>query len=148
MKEIPLPEVTRVQEGRSSVVEPPLDTDWDEATKLAWQAAVVACDTGLPIRLYDGAWVVGGKPMSGYYSINVGPSSASSFTYSKAWTYLNGVRAGAEATKGLGASRAEAAIAEVRRLCNLTINVSYRAQAIDQAVDTLAVLDRFAKESS
>lgn len=35
-----------------------------------------------------------------------------------------------------------AALAEVRRLCTMTIQVSCRAQAIDQAQDTLAVIDR------
>lgn len=35
-----------------------------------------------------------------------------------------------------------AAVADVRRLCEMTIATSCRAQAIDQAVDTLAVLDR------
>ncbi|MGI3199631.1 hypothetical protein ACRJ4W_15370 [Streptomyces sp. GLT-R25] len=34
------------------------------------------------------------------------------------------------------------AVAEVRRLCDLTISASIRVQAIDQAVDTLAVIDR------
>ncbi|MDN3356059.1 hypothetical protein [Actinomadura sp. DC4] len=38
-------------------------------------------------------------------------------------------------------NRAEATIARVRRLCEMTIATSIRAQAIDQAVDTLAVLD-------
>lgn len=36
----------------------------------------------------------------------------------------------------------EAAIADVRRLCEMTIAASCRVQAIDQATDTLAVLDR------
>lgn len=36
----------------------------------------------------------------------------------------------------------KAGVAEVRRLCELTIAASCRMQAIDQAVDTLAVLDR------
>lgn len=40
------------------------------------------------------------------------------------------------------AEQAESAIDEVRRLCRMTIDASCRAQAIDQAVDTLAVLDR------
>jgi hypothetical protein len=39
------------------------------------------------------------------------------------------------------ADQAEAAIARVRRLCDLTIAVSIRAGAIDQARDTLAALD-------
>lgn len=36
---------------------------------------------------------------------------------------------------------AEAAVARVRRLCELTINTSCRVQAIDQARDTIAALD-------
>jgi len=36
---------------------------------------------------------------------------------------------------------AEAAVARVRRLCEITIAVSCRVQAIDQARDTLAALD-------
>lgn len=39
------------------------------------------------------------------------------------------------------ARKAEAVIARVRRLCELTINTSVRADAIDQARDTLKVLD-------
>ena len=39
------------------------------------------------------------------------------------------------------AESAEAAIARVRRLCELTIAASCRVQAIDQARDTLAALD-------
>jgi hypothetical protein len=48
-----------------------------------------------------------------------------------------------EANIGLSrqAARAEAAIARVRRLCELTIAASVRVQAIDQARDTLAALD-------
>lgn len=39
------------------------------------------------------------------------------------------------------AEQAEAAVARVRRLCELTIKASCRVQAIDQARDTLAALD-------
>lgn len=42
----------------------------------------------------------------------------------------------------LRAEKAEAAVARVRRLCDLTIDASCRVQAIDQARDTLAALDR------
>lgn len=40
------------------------------------------------------------------------------------------------------ASAAEAALAEVKRLCELTIDVSCRSDAIAQAEDTLAAIDR------
>lgn len=36
---------------------------------------------------------------------------------------------------------ASAVVAEVRRLCNLTIDASVRVQAVEQARDTLAVID-------
>ncbi|MGI5196552.1 hypothetical protein ACQEVY_23370 [Streptomyces sp. CA-288835] len=39
------------------------------------------------------------------------------------------------------AERAEAAIARVRRLCELTITASVRVQAVAQARDTLTALD-------
>lgn len=97
MKRLDLPTVTRVQDGRSSLVEPPLNPAWDEPTKLAWHAAVTAHDTGLNITLHDEAWTVAGESMPGYYGIAVGTSSAAAFTYHEAWTYLNGVSTGARA---------------------------------------------------
>lgn len=42
----------------------------------------------------------------------------------------------------LRADRSAAALAEVRRLCELTIRASVRVQAIDQARDTLDLIDR------
>ncbi|MDX3232928.1 hypothetical protein [Streptomyces sp. ME19-01-6] len=43
---------------------------------------------------------------------------------------------------------AERALTEVRRLCQLTIDASCRVQAIDQARDTLAVIDAALKRDS
>ena len=40
------------------------------------------------------------------------------------------------------AVNAQAAVAEVRRQCQLTIDASVRVQAVEQARDTLAVVDR------
>ena len=40
------------------------------------------------------------------------------------------------------AEHAEDAIAQVRRLCDLTISASVRVQAVQQARDTLAILDQ------
>lgn len=39
-------------------------------------------------------------------------------------------------------ARAALALAEVRRLCEMTISISVRSQAIDQAIDTLDAIDR------
>jgi len=96
MRRVDLPTVQRVNDEAGSHIEPALDPDWDEPTKLAWHAAAVAHDTGLTIRLHDEAWELNGKPMPGYYGIGVGRSSCSSFTYRDAWSYLNGVSVGAE----------------------------------------------------
>lgn len=46
-----------------------------------------------------------------------------------------------EARTHASAVNAHAAVAEVRRLCDLTIQSSVRAQAVAQARDTLAVID-------
>ncbi|MCU1613693.1 MAG: hypothetical protein JWO98_1233 [Frankiales bacterium] len=52
------------------------------------------------------------------------------------------LRADARASRAHAeAVTAQAAVAEVRRLCDLTIRASMRVQAIDQAHDTLAVID-------
>lgn len=69
-----------------------------------------------------------------------------------AYTRLDAGKRDAEAARDRWKARAEeaeaerdafkVAIAEVRRLQELTIAASCRVQAIDQAVDTLAVLDR------
>lgn len=106
MKPLPLPAIARVQDGRNSLVEPPLDPGWDETAKLAWHAAVVAHDTALRITLHDEASTVGGKPVPGSYSITTygaagrPVSSVSALTYRDAWSYLNGIGIGARAREG------------------------------------------------
>ena len=51
-------------------------------------------------------------------------------------------RANARAARAHAAAvDAEAAVAAVRRLCDLTISASVRVQAVEQARDTLAVID-------
>jgi hypothetical protein len=51
-------------------------------------------------------------------------------------------RANARAARAHGAAvNAQAAVAEVRRLCDLTIQSSVRVQAVVQAQDALAVID-------
>jgi hypothetical protein len=90
-----LPTVRRIRTETGSHIEPELDPAWDEATKLAWHAAVTAHDTGLAIKLHDEALIRHGKNVSGYYAINVGRHSCSAFTYQDAWSYLNGVSVGA-----------------------------------------------------
>jgi hypothetical protein len=93
---IELPEVTRVQDEHGDHIEPPLDTDADEATKLAWHAAVVAHDTGLRITLHDRVLSTDGP---GWYSLTIERSSISALRYRDAWSYLNGVDTGARAVR-------------------------------------------------
>lgn len=51
-------------------------------------------------------------------------------------------RANARAARAYAeAVTAQAALAEVRRLCDMTIDASVRVQAVEQARDTLAVID-------
>ncbi|BCK73966.1 hypothetical protein Srufu_079190 (plasmid) [Streptomyces libani subsp. rufus] len=52
------------------------------------------------------------------------------------------LRANARASRAQAeATASHLAVAQIRRLCDLTINASCRTQAIEQAQDTLAVLD-------
>lgn len=53
-----------------------------------------------------------------------------------------GQRRAAEASREHDTDRATQALAEVRRLCEMTIDNSVRVQAVDQARDTLAIIDR------
>lgn len=77
LTDIPLPAVTRVH---------------TEDERLAWHAAVVTFDSGVPIRLFHY-----GAPAR--YSINVGNSSIGGYSFRDAWTFLTGVCTGATQTK-------------------------------------------------
>lgn len=91
--------VRRVQNPTGDHIEPPLDETWDDLTKLHWQAAVVAHDTGLTVHVGDGALrVAGGAPIPGWYTLSVGHTSTSPLTFGTAWAYLNGVSVGAQET--------------------------------------------------
>lgn len=90
--------VTRVRDTTGDHIEPPLDESWDDLTKLRWHAAVVAHETGLSITVEDGARrTQDGTPIRGWYGLSVGPIGSAAFTFDGAWTYLNGVSAGAVA---------------------------------------------------
>lgn len=79
--------VSRVRTPTGSHIEPPLDLNWDNDTKLRWHAAVVQADTGLPISIHP-------QP-GGQYALMVANCSNGPHTYRDAWTYLNGVSTGA-----------------------------------------------------
>jgi hypothetical protein len=89
--------VVRVQDPTGDHIEPPLDEGWDAFTKLRWKAAVTAHDTGLTVDVEEGALRDdSGNPVPGWYGIGVGRSGAAAFDFHSAWTYLNGVSAGAQ----------------------------------------------------
>lgn len=91
LTELPLPEVTRVDNGHGSHIEPPLEQTWTDGFKLAWHAAVVAHDTGLRIRLH--------ATDRGTYCINVGRHSLGDQPYHHAWHTLADISVGADAMR-------------------------------------------------
>lgn len=90
--------VTRIKTPTGSHIEPPLDQDWDDHTKLTWHAAVISHDTGIRIAVHPGMYTVDDQPKPGYYNLVVGSSSSGPHTFHSAWAYLNGVCAGARST--------------------------------------------------
>lgn len=91
--------VTRIHDAGGSHIEPELDPDWDDHTKLQWHTAVVAHDAGLAIELHD---------HDGQYSFTiganlaVGQSSIGGWTFRPAWDFLIGVRIGAQHARKQG----------------------------------------------
>lgn len=99
--------VTRIQDGQASRIEPPCEETWPERLKLEWWAAVTAHDTGLSIKVTDAQCWRGGVKQHGYYHLAVGRSSAVPLTFEQAWSFLSGVSTGAGE-----ASRPRPAVAE------------------------------------
>jgi hypothetical protein len=91
--------VTRVRTDTGSHIEPELDETWDEVTKLRWNAAVVAHDTGLAVEIHPHA----GPGGHAWYSITIGEinkggqTSLSAGPYAEAWRALIHISDGAEA---------------------------------------------------
>lgn len=79
-------EVRRLEGERRTWVEPPHDSEWDDATSLRWHAGVVLADSGIGCTIWD---------HGSHYSLGVGRSSMGMFSYNSAWTFMNGVSAGA-----------------------------------------------------
>lgn len=81
--------------GRSPL--PPLDPNWSPLTKLRWHAGLVEFRTGIRCRITDDSkLVIDGQEVADHYGISVG-GSKTGMSYAAAWTYLNGVEAGARA---------------------------------------------------
>lgn len=97
------PTVTRVHTDTGCHVEPALDPEWDDLTKLRWHAAVTAHDTGLPVTVREGGLATRGadgelRPVPGTYSISVGATSSGGFDYHAARVWLTGAATGANET--------------------------------------------------
>lgn len=98
---IRLPVVRRVEDDRGSHIEPPLDQSWPEAERLAWHAAVVSDEIGMPVHL----WSHAGDDRADLYAIGVGGSSAAAYSYDRAWTLLSGIASGVRAERSRRADR-------------------------------------------
>lgn len=95
MERLDLPEVRRVGIGLGSHVEPPANEAWPDSQLLAWHAAVCAVDTGLSISVRTD----GHEYAIGVYGPGIS-TGTSPMTYKRAWSYLSGVTAGAQAVRG------------------------------------------------
>jgi hypothetical protein len=86
--------VTRIHTDSGSHVEPPLDEDWPNLDKLRWLAALAAHDGGMDTRLVVtlNDWDVKRESFSITYDIGL----TSPYSYTDAWTLLNGIAIGAE----------------------------------------------------
>ncbi|AEJ92290.1 hypothetical protein OPTIMUS_75 [Mycobacterium phage Optimus] len=83
--------------------EPEFDQTWPDLVKLRWSAALVRDQTGLSVTVHEANYSIGGVQQTGCYSVHLryGATSSASgpHSYDSAWTYLNGIRAGAQAVQ-------------------------------------------------
>ena len=102
--------VTRVYElDGSSHIEPPLDptsTDWDA---LQWKAAVVAYDTGMPVKIRTANLSTNGVKVPDAYQVQVFRSTCTEVGFNATWALLNGIMLGVEAQFALKNAAAYAA---------------------------------------
>ena len=99
-------EVRRVHDGQFTNVEPEFDGTWPKLTKLEWQCAVVELDCGIRPRVSPALVHVNGVLQPDHFCVAVGDSSISPLSFLDAWTYLNGVAAGAQAAAARGGTDA------------------------------------------
>ncbi|APC46665.1 hypothetical protein I5H34_gp088 [Mycobacterium phage Empress] len=83
--------------------EPELDPAWPDLVKLRWNAALIRDETGLSVTVHEANYSIGGVQQTGWYSVRLRYGMTSSVSvahsYDSAWTYLNGIRAGAQAVQ-------------------------------------------------
>ncbi len=97
--------VELVETEHGSRIEPRCNDWWSDLKKLEWKAAVIEATTGLKVEIHDaktstkvaGIWV---RDWSRRYGFMVqGGVSIGSFSFSSAWTFLNGLEIGYESGK-------------------------------------------------
>lgn len=74
--------------------DPGLDPAWGDLAKLEWLAGVVHADTGLNVRVREGAYRIDGVPQVGYYNVIVAMCSRAAMTFQTAWDFMAGVSVG------------------------------------------------------
>lgn len=80
--------------------DPPMDESWSDLVKLKWHAALVRSKTGINVTVHrqpqdhQGDYYQTTLRGTGWFIVTV-------HTYRNAWTYLNGVEAGAKAAQQL-----------------------------------------------
>lgn len=94
----PFPDLVRVETSGGSHIEPPLKSWWLPLKRLQWLAAVVELDSGVHVRVEPAKYWVSGIPQVGYYDIRLKGSSSGPHDYRGAWSTLNGIEMGAQAT--------------------------------------------------
>lgn len=99
-------EVRRVEDGQFTNVDPEFDGTWPKLTKLEWQCAVVELDCGIRPRVSPALVHANGVLQPDHFCVAVGDSSISPLSFLDAWTYLNGVAAGARAAAARGGTDA------------------------------------------
>jgi hypothetical protein len=105
VKYLVTPQVQRITTDDGSHIEPPLEQDWPEASKIAWAAAVCAADTGLTVEVFEHR---GGEYSFRFGRHNPYPSEAmrvgtinsgGPYSYNLAWIYLNAVSVAVKASR-------------------------------------------------
>ena len=94
--------VERIENGRGSHIEPPLDETWPDFLKLRWQAGVVFADSGLRVDVTrwssPGQYSLHGKTRDGGWSRGAG-------SFDRAWYMLGDLSMGAQLARDHDANK-------------------------------------------
>lgn len=95
-------EVRRIETEGVGRLEPPLDENWSDLTKLERWAGVVHADTGADVGVAISKLTLDGAIQLGYYRIRVGRSSIGPCHYTEAQSVLTGIGIGYTSAKREG----------------------------------------------